>query len=76
MMTREEAQKFYEKNNTLMGRLQLDIEEKEEITLYYCENYFNYFFGVMPISTGIIKNFEIIKYDDGILIRYPSEKHP
>lgn len=75
-MTREEAEKFYQKNNTLMGRLQLDIEEKKEITLYYCENYFNYFFGVMPISTGIIKHFEIMKYDDGILIRYPSEKHP
>ncbi len=75
-MTRQEAEEFYKKNDTLMGKLQLDMEEKEEVTLYYCEDYFNYFFGVMPISTGIIKNFEIIKYDDGILIRYPNEKHP
>lgn len=75
-MTRQEAEEFYKKNDTLMGKLQLDMEEKEEVTLYYCEEYFNYFFGVMPISTGVIKNFEIIKYDDGILIRYPNEKHP
>ncbi len=75
-MTRQEAEEFYKKNDTLMGKLQLDMEAKEEVTLYYCEDYFNYFFGVMPISTGIIKNFEIIKYDDGILIRYPNEKHP
>ena len=75
-MTREEAERFYEQNDTLMGKLQLDAKDKEEITLYYCEDYYNYFFGVMPVSTGIIKNFEIIKYDDGILIRYPNEKHP
>lgn len=75
-MTREEAKEFYNNNNTLIGKLQLDIEEKEEITLYYCEDYYNYFFGVMPISTGIIKHFEIMKYDDGVLVRYPSEKHP
>ena len=75
-MSKEEAKGFYEKNNTLKGRLQLDIKEKKEVTLYYCEDYFNYFYGVLPISTGLIKNFEIIKYDDGVLIRYPDEKNP
>lgn len=75
-MTRDEAREFYKNTDTLMGKLQLDVEEKKEVTLYYCEDYYNYFFGVMPISTGIIKHFEIMKYDDGILIRYPSEKHP
>ena len=75
-MTREEAKEFYQQNDTLVGKLQLDVEEKKEITLYYCEDYYNYFFGVMPTSTGIIKNFEIMKYDDGILIRYPNEKNP
>jgi len=75
-MTKAEAKKFYEKTKTLKGKLQLDIEEKKEVTLYYCEDYFNYFYGVMPISTGIIKNFKIMKYDDGFLIRYPNEKQP
>ena len=75
-MSQEDAREFYEQNNTLKGRLQLDIEEKKEVTLYYCEDYFNYFYGVLPISTGIIKNFEIVKYDDGVLIRYPDEKNP
>ena len=75
-MSQEDAREFYEQNNTLKGRLQLDIEEKKEVTLYYCEDYFNYFYRVLPISTGIIKNFEIVKYDDGVLIRYPDEKNP
>lgn len=75
-MTKEEAVKFYEKEKTLKGRLQLDLEEKKEVTLYYCEDYYNYFYGVMPISTGCIKKYELLKYHDGFLIRYPSRKEP
>ncbi len=74
-MTKEEAIKFYEKEKTLKGRLQLDLKEKKEVTLYYCEDYYNYFYGVMPISTGCIKKYELLKYHDGFLIRYPSRKN-
>ena len=76
IMTKEEAIKFYEKEKTLKGKLQLDLEDKKEVTLYYCEDYYNYFYGVMPISTGCIKKYEIQKYHDGFLIRYPSRKDP
>ena len=75
-MSKEEALSFYEKEKTLKGRLQLDLEEKKEVTLYYCEDYYNYFYGVMPISTGCIKKYELLKYHDGFLIRYPSRKNP
>ena len=76
IMTKDEAEKFYEKEKTLKGRLQLELEEKKEVTLYYCENYYNYFYGVMPVSTGCIKEYELLKYHDGFLIRYPSRKNP
>ena len=76
IMTKDEAEKFYEKEKTLKGRLQLELEEKKEVTLYYCENYYNYFYGVMPVSTGCIKEYELLKYHDGFLIRYPSRKTP
>lgn len=75
-MSKKEAYKFYEKENTLRGRLQLDNKEKKEISLYFCEDYFNYFYGVMPISTRYIKNFEVVKYHDGFLLRYPSKYAP
>lgn len=76
VMTKEEAKVFYEKEKTLKGKLQLDLKEKENVTLYYCEDYYNYFYGVMPISTGCIKKYKISKYHDGFLIRYPSRKNP
>ncbi len=76
VMTKEEAKEFYSKEKTLKGKLQLDLEQKKEVTLYYCEDYYNYFYGVMPISTGYIKKYELSKYHDGFLIRYPSRNNP
>ncbi len=75
-MTKEEAEAFYEKENTLKGRLQLDVKKKKEIMLYYCEDYYNYFYGVMPISTGVTDIYEILEYDGRFLVRYPSKKAP
>ncbi len=75
-MTREEAIEFYKKERTLKGKLQLDIENDKNILLYYCEDYYNYFYGVMPLSTGVINKFEIRKYKDGFLVRYPSRENP
>lgn len=75
-MTKEEAMEFYEKEKTLKGKLQLELKEKKEVTLYYCEDYFNYFYGVLPISTGFAEQYKIQKYQYGFLIRYPSKENP
>ena len=73
-MTKQEAEKFYEKEKTLKGRLQLDTKQKKEVSLYFCEDYYNYFYGTMPPSTGYIQTFEVRNYQNGFLIRYPSRK--
>ena len=75
-MTRQEAKKFYEKNNTSKGRLQFDLKQNKIIYMYFCEDYYNYCFGTLANRTGVIKIFDIIKYQDGFLIRYPSSKAP
>lgn len=75
IMTQEEADKFYEKEKTLRGILQTDID-KEKVSLYYCEDYYNYFYGTMPISTGFAKYFDLEKYRDGYLLKYPSITEP
>ena len=76
VMTKEEAAKFYDKEQTLRGRLQLDNKDKDTVSLYFCEDYYNYFYGVMPISTGYTKTFELKVYNNGFLIRHPSRKNP
>lgn len=75
-MTLEEAQEFYEKEKTIKGRVQIDTENEYGASLYYCEDYYNYFFGVMPISTGYTKVYDIVKYRDGFIVRYPNWKTP
>lgn len=75
IMTQEEADEFYEKEKTLRGRLQTDIN-KEKVSLYYCEDYYNYFYGTMPVSTGFAKYFDLEKYRDGYLLKYPSVTEP
>ncbi len=76
VMNREEAEKFYKETNTGRGKLQYDLKSNRKIYMYYCGDYFNYCYGVLARTTGAIKIFDIIKYDKGILIRYPSSEKP
>lgn len=68
-MTKEEAKAFYAKEETLRGRLQAD-GSKEIVDLYFCEKYYNYFYGVMPISTGFAKEYDLTKFRNGFLLEY------
>ena len=76
VMTREEAEKFYQENDISKGRLQLDAKNNNEIYMYYCEDYYNYCYGTIANRTGVTKVFEIMKYHDGFLVRYPSSDKP
>ena len=44
--------------------------------MYYCEEYYNYCYGTLANRTGCVKLFEVKKYNDGFIIRYPSHKNP
>ncbi len=76
VMNREQATKFYQENDISKGRLQLDLSETQEVFMYYCEDYYNYCYGTIANRTGVTKVFEIVKYDDGFLVRYPSSRKP
>ncbi len=75
-LSRQEAEKFYEKNHTSKGRLQVDLEDNDIIYMYKCGEYCNYFYGEVATYTGVTKVFDIEKYSKGFLIRYPSTARP
>ena len=60
VMTREEAEKFYEETNSAKGRLQFDLEDRQNINMYYCDDYYNYIYEVIATHTGVTKIFEEI----------------
>ena len=76
IMSRAEAERFYEETKTARGKLQYDLKSNQKIKMYYCEDYFNYCYGILANHTGAIKIFEVIKYDKGLLLRYPSIEKP
>lgn len=75
VMTQEEAEEFYKNEKTVRGKMQTQID-KDKVSLYFCEDYYNYFYGTMPISTGFAKVFDFVKYRNGFLVKYPSLLEP
>ena len=43
---------------------------------YQMDDYIDSYYGSLVPSTGYIKNYDLIKYYDGILIRIPNRHHP
>lgn len=70
--TMEEAEKFYNENGSLRGKMQYVSKSPKDVTLYFCEEFFGYFYGVMPKHTCVCNVFKIEKYQKGILLRYPD----
>ena len=71
-MSREEAERFFEENKTSKGRLQYDLQEKQDINMYFCNEYYNYIYETIATHTGVTKIFDLNKYSKGFLLRYPS----
>lgn len=76
VMNRKEAEDFFNKTNTIRGKLQLDLKTNQEIQMYFCDGYYNYFYGLLASNTGDLNIFDVAKYDNGFLIKYPSSKNP
>ena len=77
-LTKAEAKKFYteDASGDVRGILQIHNKDKEKVTLYFCDDYYNYFYGVLPPSTGYCDIFDIKKYKHGFVIRYPERSNP
>jgi uridine kinase len=54
----------------------LKYRDSDWINLYKLEDQIDYFYGYMVPSTGYIEHFEIIKYDEGIILMHPTKYYP
>ncbi|MCG4579990.1 nucleoside kinase [Clostridium cochlearium] len=74
--TKEETMKMLKKYNMedrikLLSHLNL-----EKIKLYELDGVYEYFYGPMAESTGIIKEFDLMYYEPGFILRYPTKEKP
>lgn len=49
---------------------------EDDVEYYSLGDYYNYFFGYMVPSTGYVELFDIRKYRNGVLVRFPSSISP
>ncbi len=48
----------------------------ENVTLYKLDGLYDYFYGPMAYSTGILKRYELNYYNEGFLLRVPEPLNP
>lgn len=76
ILTIEEARTLYkdsgreDKLNLIFNRM------KSHVSVYSCGDTINYFYGVMPLSTGYVKYFDVLAYEKGFLLVYPRRSEP
>lgn len=76
ILSLDEARDLYTKNNRVDKLGLIENRAKPYISLYSCGNTYNYFYGVMPISTKYMKYFDLVKYEKGVLLVYPRRYNP
>lgn len=52
------------------------LKEDEKVKIYTLDGYTDFFYDYLVPSTGYIKEFELMKYRGGVLIRYPQPDDP
>lgn len=52
------------------------LRESDEVRIYKLDGYSDFFFTDLVPSTGYLKYFELMKYRDGILLRFAQPENP
>ena len=74
---RLDAMKHYKLENRLDKYNLLRFNTNTFIKLYRLNNTYDFFFGMMPPSTGVLQTFAVTRISDkGILLRYPTPFSP
>ena len=72
----DDAKKLYVRSNRLDKIGILENRIKNHVSLYSCGKTVNYFYGIMPISTGYMKYYDLLPYENGVLLVYPRRSNP
>ena len=46
------------------------------INLYELDGFYDYFYGYMPSSTGVLSLFGLVAHENGFLLRFPDPENP
>lgn len=75
-VSREEAVKIFTEYKMEDKLRLLRQVSADEVKLYELDGRYDYFYGSMAYSTGVLKYFDLMYYEPGFILRYPREKEP
>jgi len=71
-----QAAELFEKLNLIETRKQLNHTCKSKVMINTLEGFSDLYFGPMVLSTGALQVFDLMEYNDGLLLRFPKTKVP
>lgn len=72
----EQAASIFEKLNLIETRKQLNHTCKSKVLINTIDDFSDLYFGPLVLSTGALQVFDLIKYQDGLMLRFPKTKAP
>lgn len=72
----EQAANLFEKLNLIETRKQLNHSCKSRILVNTIDDFSDLYFGPLVLSTGALQVFDLVKYQDGLMLRFPKTKTP
>ena len=72
----QEAADLFEKTGLTETRKQLNFNCTPSIKINTLDTFSDLYFGPLVLSTGVLKVFELMKYGDGFLLRFPKSSEP
>lgn len=73
---REEAIRIFTEYNMEDKLRLLRHVTVDNVKLYELDGKYDYFYGSMAYSTGVLKYFDLMFYEPGLVLRYPTENVP
>lgn len=69
----EEATVLYTAANNSDKLKNIDNKLKSYVTMYFCDGVYNNFSTALAPSTGYVKEFDLRRYKDGLVLMFPTE---
>lgn len=71
----EEAMELYKDANNEDKLDNVGNRLKQNVSMYFCDGMYNYFYGSLAKSTGAVRVFDLMPYREGALLLMPNDNY-
>ncbi len=73
---KEDAIRLFEERGMTDKVKLFNFRRSSSINVYCLDDYFDYYYGYMLPSTGYLKYYDVIPYEDGLMLLIPDKSEP